>query len=236
MSESQQPSGDLLEEAIHAFQQMSVPERPLDREILARFDSHQSNPSQPSSIPVPRKRRYLMHVVLSSAAAAVLLLGAFAPFWRNSAPQEPVQVAATTASGKSGDVAVAPPPTREVLEREGIGKPSKRESLGLGSFGKDVRAAEVIVVGTALDWAPAPPHVPGDQPEVLLRFQVKRVLKGELTKKEITTRTPTAAAEFIGKDWIILLTPQYLAGKYEYASHINIKLEPTVKSYLPDDE
>jgi hypothetical protein len=236
MSESRQPNDDLLEEAIHAFQQTSVPERPLDCEILAKFGSHQVGLPQPSSMLVPRKRRYLMHVVLSSAAAAMLLLGALALFWRNGAPQEPVQVAATTAPGKSGDVAAAPPLTREALEREGIGRPSKRESLGLGSFGKDVRDAEVIVVGTALDWAPAPPHAPGDLPEVLLRFQVKRVLKGELTKKEITTRTPTAAAEFIGKDWIILLTPQYMAGKYEYASHINIKLEPTVKSYLPDDD
>jgi len=91
-------------------------------------------------------------------------------------------------------------------------------------------------VATALDSAPAPPKRPGDLPEVLIRFQVKRVLKGELAEKEITTRTPTAAAELLGKDWVIFLSPDYMAGKHQYASHINGKLEPTVKSHLLKDK
>src|SRR5207245_2949177 len=107
---------------------------------------------------------------------------------------------------------------------------------GLGSFEQHVADAQVIVVATALDSAPAPPQRPGDLPEVLIRFQVKRVLKGELADKIITTRTPTAADEFIGKDWVILLSPEYMAGKYQYAGHINGKLEPTVQSYLPKDK
>jgi hypothetical protein len=103
------------------------------------------------------------------------------------------------------------------------------------SLEKSVAGAQVIVVGTALDSAPARPKRPGDLPENLIRFQVKRVLKGELADKVITTRTPTAAAEFIGKDWVILLSPDYLAGKHQFASLMNVKLEPTVKAALPKD-
>jgi hypothetical protein len=95
-----------------------------------------------------------------------------------------------------------------------------------------VADAQVIVVATALDSAPAPAKRPGDLAENLIRFQVKRVLKGELADKVITTRTPTAVGEFIGKDWIILLPSDYMAGKHQYASHVNVKLEPTVKAAL----
>ncbi|MBI1903004.1 MAG: hypothetical protein HYS13_18045 [Planctomycetia bacterium] len=225
MSENQQPNHDLLEEAIHAFQRMSVPERPLDAEVLAQFGSRQGDLSRPSCIPTPSKRRYFMHVLLSSTAAAVLLFGGLALFLRNSSPAESAQVAANPSSDKAEDVAVKAPPRNTRLLRE-----------GLPPFEKQVADAQVIVVATALDSAPAPPKRPGDLPEVLIRFQVKRVLKGELAKKEITTRTPTAADEFIGKDWVILLSPDYMAGKYQFASHINVKLEPTVKSYLPKDK
>ena len=225
MSDNQEPNHDLLEEAIHAFQRMSVPERPLDAEVLAQCGSRQGDLSRSSCIPIPPKRRYFMHVVLSSAAAAVLLLGGLALYLRNSSPPESVQVAATASSGKSADVAVQPPPRSEKVERE-----------GLGSFKDRVADAQVIVVATALDSAPAPAKRPGDLPEVLIRFQVKRVLKGELAQKEVITRTPTAADEFIGKDWVILLSPDYMAGKHLYAGHINVKLEPTVKSYLPKDK
>ncbi|HEY1861780.1 MAG TPA: hypothetical protein VGG61_15575 [Gemmataceae bacterium] len=225
MSENQELNHDLLEEAIHAFQRMSVPERPLDAEVFAQFGTRQGDWSRPSCIPIPPKRRYFLRVVLSSAAAAVLLLGGRALFLRNSSPPEPVQVAAIDSPGKERDVAIQPPPTSKSFVRE-----------GLGSFDQRVADAQVIVVATALDSAPAPPKRPGDLPEVLIRFQVKRVLKGDWAKEEITTRTPTAAAEFIGKDWVILLSPDYMAGKYEYASHINGKLEPTVKSFLPKDK
>src|SRR5260370_3366942 len=84
MSENQQPNHDLLEEAIHAFQRMSVPERPLDAEVLAQYSSRRGDLSQPSSITIPSKRRYRMHLIVSSAAAAVLLFGGLLLFLRNS--------------------------------------------------------------------------------------------------------------------------------------------------------
>src|SRR5262249_55923917 len=96
------------------------------------------------------------------------------------------------------------------------------------SLEESVAKAQVIVVGTALDFAPAPPRQPGDLTEYSIRFRVTRVLKGKLADEVITTRTPTFGGEFIGKDWIVLLSPEYVAGKYPYASHCSIELEPTV--------
>src|SRR5260370_25461565 len=145
MSDNQQPNHDLLEEAIHAFQRMSVHERPLDAEVLPQFGARQGGLSQPSRIPIPPKRRYVMNVVLSSTAAAVLLSAGLALFLQNSSPPEPVQVAATAPSDKSGDVAVKPPPKIGKVERE-----------GLPSLKQQVDDAKVIVVATAFDSAPAP--------------------------------------------------------------------------------
>ena len=162
-----------------------------------------------------------MHAVLSSTAVAVLLFGGRALFLRNSSPPESVQVAATVSSDKAGDVAVQPPPRSEKMKREGL--PPLKDG---------VADAQVIVVATALDSAPAPPKRPGDLPEVLIRFQVTRVLKGNLADKVITTRTPTAAAEFIGKEWVIMLSAEYMAGKHQFADCNWIKAEPEVKAIL----
>jgi len=92
--------------------------------------------------------------------------------------------------------------------------------------------AQVIVVATALDSAPAPVTRPGDLPENLIRFQVACVLKGKLADKFITTRTPTAAGEFIGKQWVLLLSPEFMAGKHQYADCNWIKAEAEVKAIL----
>jgi hypothetical protein len=95
-----------------------------------------------------------------------------------------------------------------------------------------VADAQVIVVATALDSAPAPPMRPGELPEVLIRFRVMRVLKGKLAEKVITTRTPTAADEFIGQEWVLLLSPEYMAGKHLFADCNWIKAESEVKAIL----
>jgi len=112
----------------------------------------------------------------------------------------------------------------------------QREPGGRDSVEQRVADAQVIVVATALDSAQAPPKAPGDLPEVLIRFQVTRVLKGKLADKVITTRTPTAAAGFIGKEWVVLLPPEYMAGKHQFASCLSIEIEPTVKALLARDK
>jgi hypothetical protein len=109
MNENQQPNHDLLEEAIHAFQRMSVPERPLDAEVLAEFRTRQGDLTQPSRIPVPSPRRFRMRVMVSSTAAAVLLSAGLALYLRNSSPPEPARVAVTDPAGQAGGVAGGTP-------------------------------------------------------------------------------------------------------------------------------
>jgi hypothetical protein len=67
MSEHSQPTPDPLEEAIAAFRHMAVPDRPADADVLARLG--------PVSRPPFSKRRYLMRILVPSAAAALLLTG-----------------------------------------------------------------------------------------------------------------------------------------------------------------
>jgi hypothetical protein len=109
------------------------------------------------------------------------------------------------------------------------------EPRGERSLEQRVADAQVIVVATALDSAPAPAKGPGDLPEVLIRFQVRRVLKGNLAGKALTTRTPTAAAGFIGKDWVIMLSPEYMAGQHEFADCNWINDEPDVMAILSNN-
>src|SRR3712207_2995442 len=95
--------------------------------------------------------------------------------------------------------------------------PAQEERLpGRRSLEQCVAEAQVIVAATALDSAPAPPNRPGDLPENLIRFRVARVLKGKLAAEVITTRTPTGPEEFIGKAWVVMLSPEYLAGRHSY--------------------
>ncbi|MGA2034410.1 MAG: HEAT repeat domain-containing protein [Thermoguttaceae bacterium] len=127
---------------------------------------------------------------------------------------------------RAGRVATTSQPTNKSSSERSI------EVEPLPRLWQQVADAQVIVVATALDSASAPPHRPGDLPETFIRFQVKRVLKGKLDNQIITTRTPTAAAEFIGKDWIVLLSPEYMAGKHSYASSLGVKHERNVKAML----
>jgi hypothetical protein len=116
--------------------------------------------------------------------------------------------------------------------RVGTEEVDERERLGERSLERRVADARVIVVATALNSAPAPPKRPGELPEVLLRFHVTRILKGNLAAEDITTRTPTAAAGFIGKEWVIMLSAEYMAGKHQYADCNSIDAEPEVKAIL----
>jgi hypothetical protein len=225
MSENQQSNHDPLEEAIRAFQGMTVCERPPDAEVLARFGVCQGDLSQPACSPIPSKRRHLMYLIGSATAAAVLLFGALALFLRNSPPQESVQLATTSSPARPGDVAVRPP-----------SKSAKSEKLAVPPLKERVAESQVIVVATGVDSAPAPPDVPGDSPEVLIRWQVKRFLKGDLDKKEIKTRTSVAAAEFIGKDWIVFLSPDFVAGKHQLAACLHIDFERTVKELIANEK
>ena len=103
---------------------------------------------------------------------------------------------------------------------------------------KDMVAdAKVIVVATVLHSTPVPPKQPGDAAEVAIRWKVARILKGDLRTEEIITQTPGAGVgagvgELANKEWILLLSPEFLAGKYPYAGILNVKEEPNVRSIV----
>jgi hypothetical protein len=152
----------------------------------------------------------------------VLLSAGLALFLRNSSPPAQVQVAATASSGKAEDVAVQPPP--------------KSEKMPVQSLEDLLKESQVIVVATAESSTPAPPEVPGDGPEVFIQFKVKRVLKGELADKVVTTRTSVAADVFIGKDWIVWLSYDYFAGKHQRAALSTAEFEAKLKEILAKDK
>ena len=109
--------------------------------------------------------------------------------------------------------------------------PSDR-SLAEKSLSQRVSDAKVIVVAAVLKSAPAPPKRPGDPPENLITFRVARVLKGKFAEKDITTRTPTDAKEFIGKQWVVMLSPEFVAGNHEFADINSIALGADIRRIL----
>jgi hypothetical protein len=230
MSENQQPHPDLLEEAIHAFQRMNVPERPLDAEVLAQCGTRPGDLSQPSRIPLP-SGRFRMHMMVSSTAAAVLVSGGFALFLWNSSPREPAPVAATDPAAHAGGVAGG---TRREENRVKV----ERSSLAdVPSLEIQVKESQVIVVASAKSSAPAPlPEIPGDPPEFFIRFTVKRVLKGNLAAHVITTRTSALPDKIIGQDWVVCLSAEYLAGKHQSTSLTAARFEARVKEILAEEK
>lgn len=243
MSENQQPHHDPLEEAIRAFQGMPVCERPPDQEMLSQLGIPRGDLRPSSGVPVPSKRSHFLQPLVASAAASLLLVGGSALVLRNSAPPEPVPATATDLlplsvaalsdkEREDDDVLASLLTTKESLTEGRV----EREGLRRKSLEQRVAEAEVIVVAQALDFASAPPNVPGDASENFIRFRVKRVLKGELVAEEIKTRTPTPPGEFIGHEWIVMLSPENVAGKHFFAGCYTIKVEPKVKAILAKDK
>jgi hypothetical protein len=76
MSEQQEPAQSSLDEAIEAFQRMSVPDGPPSTALLERLGDELADQARPAPIPFSPKRSGLaMRLLLPSAAAAVLVLG-----------------------------------------------------------------------------------------------------------------------------------------------------------------
>ena len=114
---------------------------------------------------------------------------------------------------------------------------ARLERLGRRPLDAEVAGSEVIVVATFVDSAEAKPKRPRDAAEMLWRFRVVRILKGSLEEKIITIQHPGSLVgvgvnEIVGKEWILLLSPEYMAGKHRYAGLYNIKLEPEVRDIL----
>jgi hypothetical protein len=75
---------DGLDEVIEAFRGMSVPERPCDADVLQCLDVYRSDRARPACNRSLSKRRQLMRLLVSSTAAAVLLVGGLAFLSLNS--------------------------------------------------------------------------------------------------------------------------------------------------------
>jgi hypothetical protein len=77
MSERQQPAPESLDDAIEAFQRMSVPDRPPDAVVLERLGGEWADKPRPAASPIsPTRSGWLVSLLIPSAAAAMLVLGA----------------------------------------------------------------------------------------------------------------------------------------------------------------
>jgi hypothetical protein len=223
------PQSDPVDEAVAAFRQMPVPPPPSDAGVLAQLPADLPAIPAPSSGPLPwfyRSRKYF--VAASIAAAGLLAVGGALYLWNRPSGQ---------LAGRDLS-AVKPRPPSNTATRGGEllaeGTPQRGEMRAAASMtpARQVANAQVIVVAKALDAQAAQPQVRGDLPEHLIRYQVERVLKGELRDEIIFIRTPTAPDEFLGKEWILLLPPDYMAGKHLYAATWNIKSEPEIRRLI----
>lgn len=222
MSEDLRPNDDPLEAAIQAFQLMTVPERPPDTEVLAR----RGDWSRSADTSNPPRWRDCLRFFAPAAAAAVLLLVGVALYLRNDAAPTSDQAAVTDPPVDAGNPA-GPPALLNAVPAVAKSRPLGRKTLE-----RSVAEAQVIVVATALGPDPAAPVVPGNPPENRILFQVNRVLKGQLAAQVIVIQTPTAANEFVGKQWIVMLSPDYVAGNSSYAGCSSIAMEADVKAIL----
>ena len=218
-------SNDPLEAAIQEFQRMTVPDRPSDAEVLARL----GDSSRPADLPVRSTWRGRLRFFAPAAAAAVLLLVGLALHLRDNAPPAP-ELAATGSPVAAGDSAGSPALPNEVPAF------ARTRPLGRKTLEQCVAEAQVIVVATALGPDPAAPVVPGNPPENRIQFQVNRVLKGQLVAQVIVTQTPTAANEFVGKQWVVMLSPGYVAGAHSYAGCFSIMVEADVKAIVAKEK
>ena len=138
----------------------------------------------------------------------------------------PVVAQGLPASG--GGVAIMPGPT------DGNLKPRQASTRSL-SLEEMVDKSNVVVVATFLDAAAsAKPKQPGDLPESSMRFRVARILKGKLENKTVTVQRPSwpGVNELAGKEWILVLSPEYIAGKHLYAALFSIEEEPKIRANL----
>jgi hypothetical protein len=119
--------------------------------------------------------------------------------------------------------------------------PSSGRAAARRTLKDRVVEAEVIVVATCLDSSPAEAKRPSDLPESLVRFSVSRVLKGKLDAATVTIQKPdppigAGVDELVGKEWILLLDPAFIAGKDRYAGIHTIKGEPEILSILSAEQ
>ncbi len=170
-------------------------------------------------------------VKIAASAAVAASIAVIAIIWiAGGGSHQPVSPPAVTPvmpeSPSNGNVAIKSPTTNKSPAQEKL----QTTSLVERSLEQCVNDAGVIVVAVPLDSSPAEPNVKGDLPEVWIRWQVIRILKGKLADQIIAARSPTGLKEFVGKEWVIMLSPEF--PEFPFAGCYSIKVEPEVRAIL----
>jgi hypothetical protein len=187
--------------------------------------------------------RWVAAAAAACVAAGAILFVAIQREPNNTVTGPSEELAFAPASPVEAPPHAATPPATDSLAAWRFRSPTQPEALTeLSLFGtrllsersleQCVAGAKAIVVATPLDSAAAPPKSPGDAPESMIRMKVSRTLKGESPGKTISIRTPTAFDNFAGKEWVVLLSPEFLAGKHAFADCRSIDVAPQVAAIL----
>jgi hypothetical protein len=237
---------DPLDAAIAAFVGMEVPAPPADAQVLEHLPTGANGRLEPARQSAASPGKFHRYLVAASIAAVVVITGGVVVILRPPTPRQPPKnetvasaprppaVAPTPDHGGS-PVAVAAP-RDDSPQRAPAALPHAAANMTLA---RAVANAQVIVVGKALGGEVVAPKRQGDLSEYGVRYQVERVLKGKLRDETIVTRTPTSPDEFIGKEWILVLSPEFIAGTNPYAAwttRATAETEANVKNLLRDLE
>jgi hypothetical protein len=225
---------DIVDEAFAGLRRSQLPTGPSPQVLEQILRAVTQTQEKPERFSIIERIRNMNKFVKYSAAASVAIAATVAAIVISRGaggdaprPVAPPVVAAVSPAG-DGDLAIVIPPADEPPPTELMAVYGPGES-----FAKSVRDTPVIVVAVPLDYAPAPPNAPGDGPEVFIRWKVIRIIKGQLADQIITVREASGMFEqFVGKEWIILLSPDYLAGKFPFASIGGISIEPEILAIL----
>jgi hypothetical protein len=198
-----------------------------------------------SETPKPRRtmwRTVMAHkyATIGVAAGLCLVAATITLVFANRPPDKPSDALAQGPATPPGDTPAQPLSGGNVAHKPGPTDPrlaNETRSERVGPVKEWVAKAEVIVVATFADSAPAQPRRVGDAAETLMRFRVDRIMKGDLADEVITIQHPSPAVgvdvnDFAGKEWILLLSPEFMAGKHRYAGIATIKLECEVRAIL----
>ena len=221
---------EVFEKMFSEVRQTLTPPVGLKEAVQARVFRQDDTP-QPVSRPNVWRRVVRPRWIAAAAVAACAAVAVIA-WWYLSLFGEP---ASEPVHERLARVPVTPPAVDSRADTARTAPDSNRVTqLRVPTTEQLVVEAKVIVVGTPLDFAPVPPNVQGDAPEVAVRYRVTRILKGELADGVITIRRAGAGLdEHFGKEWILFLSPEYLAGKYPFAGcTMNVKSEPEAKAAI----
>src|ERR1043165_4998438 len=149
----------------------------LKQELLTAMETHDTFAADRISR-IPGKpalsRRWVIAAVAATAVVATIVLIERTAVRVDVAPSGLRTDRVTTGAPEKTSVASSAAPEREsmteTLEQRPLKEKLGRTRLSRQSLDQSVADAQVIVVATALDSTPAPPHVQGDLPESMIRF------------------------------------------------------------------